>query len=121
MPIKLAPVAQVKQDVSVEIPQGNGKYKTKTLAVTYRLLSETELQEFQANEWLDMDVMLRDIVDIDRAAVPKIVPLAEGATLDDATLDDIVVALMDVRYIKPALLQGWRDTQANRGAYAEKN
>ena len=119
--IKLKPIAQVEQEVSVPVPRGKGSFANKKMLVTYRLLSATEQREFfemAADERpTDDELMRRDIV-----AVKKVQSVIDvEGDLDGIETDALVDALMDVPYIRLPLIRSWWDTQNNRDVHAEKN
>lgn len=119
--IKLKPVAQVEQEVNVPVPRGKGSFANKKMLVTYRLRSATEMRKFwetPADERASDDELMRaDIIEVKR--VTQVIDV-EG-DLESVETADLVDALMDVPYIRGALIQGWGDTQSNRDAHAEKN
>ncbi|MES1927542.1 hypothetical protein [Salinisphaera sp. T31B1] len=119
--IKLKPVAQVEQEVSVPVPRGKGSFSNKKMLVTYRLRSATAMREFwetPADERpTDDELMRADIIAVKN--VDRVVDV-EG-DLSTVETADLVDLLMDVPYIRGPLIQGWGDTQSNRDTHATKN
>jgi hypothetical protein len=119
--IKLKPVAEVEQEVMVDVPRGKGKFASKKMLVTYKLLPASELREFfelpEDERMEDDDLMRRDVT-----AVNKVTDVIDiDGDLETVETPDLVAALMDVPYIRSALIKSWWDTQSNRHEHAEKN
>lgn len=112
---KIKSVPDVEVDVPIQVPGDDGQ--EASLKVRYRLLSVSEAKAvFEApdDEKLgDDELMERDIVDIQGAAD------ADGKPLPFDK--ELLHRLMDLNYVRPALVKGWLDVQSNRAQHAEKN
>lgn len=117
MSIKLAPVAQVEQDVRIQVPVGKGRFTEHSISVTYKLLPASTMRAFYetpADEReTDDEIMQRDVLDI------RGVKGEDGKEIEFSS--ELLAQMMDVSYMRTAIIQGWGDTQTNRERHAAKN
>lgn len=115
--LTLKEIPDVAIDVPIKVPGDNGKTTKATITVRYRLLKASEVRAiFDAPEDQRPDddmLMRRDIVDIQN------VKDESGQSLEFS--DSLLSQLLELSYVRPALVQGWMDIQSNRQAHATKN
>lgn len=115
--LTLKEIPDVAIDVPIDVPGDDGTATQSTITVRYKLRKVSETKAMFAapeDERPDDDTLMqRDIVDIQN------VKDADGNALEFSP--ELLAQLMDLPYVRPALIRGWMDVQSNRAAHAEKN
>ena len=117
MAFKLKQIPDVTLEVPIDVPGDYGKTSRHSIKVRYRLRSVAEQRAvFEApaeqrpsdDELMAADVLgITDIKDADGEPLPF--------------NEDLLEQLMDIAYVRAALVQGWLKAQAGAPASAEKN
>lgn len=121
-------IPDITLDVPVEVPGMPKNAKPPTLKVKYRLLSVDEQKAvFEApkgEQIHDDELMARDILDFPGGVTWQDVD-DDGVTVGKAYQrefsQDFLAELMNISYMRTALVQGWLKAQAGMTASAEKN
>lgn len=117
MAFKLKQIPDVTLEVPIDVPGDYGKTSRHSIKVRYRLRSVAEQRAvFEApadQRHSDDELMASDVLDITD------IKDADGEPLPFN--EDLLEQLMDIAYVRAALVQGWLKAQAGAPASAEKN
>lgn len=121
-------IPDVTLDVEVNVPGLPGKAKLPTLKVKYRLLSVSEQKEvFEApadQQPSDDDLIARDLLDFPGGITWQDVDddgNPNGKPYQREFSQDLLAELMDIGYMREALVKGWLRAQSGAAQARQKN